>query len=238
MTNTNCPKCQGPRDAKALYCPFCGTVFSRYVEGSLTMAPVASAPLKREVESEPVIFKPLPAQPRPAPEEEVGIVFDGTSPGPGRSRFDLRGTPFTADLASPLTRLLAQILNAASFVAYLAGFGMVGNLVSSWAWYGNLTTTNSGGSVGLLFGALLWCIHSVGQLAATGQSMGKKWVGIQIVQLNGEIPSLTRLFFFRYLPVQILSIVPLVPLIDCALIFTPGRRSLRDRFASTQVINC
>ena len=67
MSDLTCPKCSGPRDVNALYCPFCGVVFSRY---EAEAAAATEAPNVNQVEA-----PPLP-EVENAPEEEVEGLYD------------------------------------------------------------------------------------------------------------------------------------------------------------------
>lgn len=78
-------------------------------------------------------------------------------------------------------------------------------------------------------------------LAKTGQTWGKKLLSIRIVDLHGEQPPLWRLIALRYLPTQLLSLVPVVGsfyvLVDALFIFRQDKRCLHDLIAGTQVVN-
>ena len=77
-------------------------------------------------------------------------------------------------------------------------------------------------------------------LAKTGQTWGKKLLWIRIVDLHGAQPPLWRLIV-RYLPIQLLSMVPVVgsfyALVDALFIFRQDKRCLHDLVAATQVFN-
>jgi uncharacterized RDD family membrane protein YckC len=78
-------------------------------------------------------------------------------------------------------------------------------------------------------------------LARTGQTWGKKLLSIRIVDLHGELPPLWRLIVLRYLPTQLLSLVPVAgnvyALLDALFIFRQDKRCLHDIIAGTQVVN-
>lgn len=73
-----------------------------------------------------------------------------------------------------------------------------------------------------------------------GQSVGKRLLDIQIVNLSNNVPSFRRLILLRELPVWIVSILPvlgsILPLIDVLFIFRDDRRCVHDLIAGTQVI--
>ena len=91
---------------------------------------------------------------------------------------------------------------------------------------------------GLLVLALLaWnCVL----LQRNGQTVAKKMLGIRGVRRDGSHCGLARIFFARYLPVTVLSVIPfigsLVSLVDALLIFRDDRRCLHDEIADTIVV--
>ena len=78
-------------------------------------------------------------------------------------------------------------------------------------------------------------------LAANGQTVGKKIMGIRVVDMEGRNPGLRRIVLLRILPVSFISMVPIVgglfSLIDVLPIFKADRRCVHDLFAGTQVVN-
>jgi len=78
-------------------------------------------------------------------------------------------------------------------------------------------------------------------LKATGQTIGKKILGMRIVTLDNEKPDFLKLVFLRYATVRVISLVPILGavfgLANCIAIFIGSeRRCLHDRFAGTKVI--
>jgi uncharacterized RDD family membrane protein YckC len=105
------------------------------------------------------------------------------------------------------------------------------------------------GQVGLFF--LLWAplIAALGGyqwfLTVTrGQTVGKRFCGIRIVHIdNSPVGFVSGVVLRGWVPAAISWAVALVGiqnwlfwLVDCLLIFTPGRRTLHDRIAGTKVI--
>ena len=78
-------------------------------------------------------------------------------------------------------------------------------------------------------------------LNATGQTWGKKALKIKIVDLAGDKPPLGRLLGLRYLPIQVVSNVPMIgpvlALVDVLLIFRNDRRCGHDLIAGTRVVH-
>ena len=77
-------------------------------------------------------------------------------------------------------------------------------------------------------------------LKTDGQTIGKKLVGIRIVDLNDQILPLQGVIGKRYLPIVIAGLVPLVgqilTLVDVLFIFGSSKRCLHDYIAGTKVI--
>ncbi len=73
-----------------------------------------------------------------------------------------------------------------------------------------------------------------------GQTIGKRAMGIRIVDLNGAVLPVQRLLGLRYLPWWAASIVPFVGglfvLIDALFIFRKDRRCIHDHIAGTKVV--
>lgn len=82
-------------------------------------------------------------------------------------------------------------------------------------------------------------VHTV-FLHKYGQTIGKRLLGIKVVQTNGMRCELWRFFFLRALPVGILSNIPVIGmfigLADSLMIFGQEQRCLHDLTANTVVI--
>ncbi len=114
-------------------------------------------------------------------------------------------------------------------------------------WTAVMTAASEGHQVDigtmLLWGVIGFAVLVVVQgipLHASGQTWGKKMLGIKIVDLSGAKPSLGRLLGLRYLPLQVIANIPVVgPLamiVDPLLIFRDDRRCGHDLIAGTQVV--
>lgn len=77
-------------------------------------------------------------------------------------------------------------------------------------------------------------------LKNNGQTIGKKIVGIRIVDLDDKVPGLATLLGRRYLSIFLFSLVPavggLLTLIDQLFIFRSDRRCVHDLIAKTRVV--
>jgi uncharacterized RDD family membrane protein YckC len=77
-------------------------------------------------------------------------------------------------------------------------------------------------------------------LRANGQTVGKKVIGIRIVDIDNQVPNVWRILGLRVLPVSITAMVPvlgqLLPLVDVLFIFRKDRRCVHDLIAGTRVV--
>jgi uncharacterized RDD family membrane protein YckC len=74
----------------------------------------------------------------------------------------------------------------------------------------------------------------------SGQTWGKKWLKVKIVDLQGRKPHFARLLFLRYAPTRIVAITPIagpwIALVDDLLIFREDKRCIHDHLAGTRVV--
>ncbi len=77
-------------------------------------------------------------------------------------------------------------------------------------------------------------------LKRDGQTIGKKALGIKIVDLDNQVAPLQRVLLLRYLPLYAVGLIPILgqflPLIDVLFIFGEDRRCVHDMIAGTKVI--
>ncbi len=77
-------------------------------------------------------------------------------------------------------------------------------------------------------------------LYKNGQTIGKKLMGIKIVDENGKTPPLSRTFGYRFLIPLFVSSLPLIGwilfIIEVSFIFGKNRKCLHDYIADTKVI--
>jgi uncharacterized RDD family membrane protein YckC len=249
MSSSDCPKCQGPRDAKALYCPFCGIVFSRYV--AAPPAPPLAAP------APPTFAAMAPAAAGFAPAAALGgfaggvaeTLYEGPPPlaggaawnpyqGPGAAPAPYFSAAATIELATRGSRLIAQFLNGLVFMGIVFGGIFLSTLLASATGNENAFMAGLVLGAGLPLGFVL--IVNLRQLAATGQSLGKKWMGIRIVRSSGEKAGLSQLLVMRYLSMQLIGVIPylgpIIGLVNLLMIFGEEQRCLHDRIADTVVV--
>lgn len=78
-------------------------------------------------------------------------------------------------------------------------------------------------------------------LAKHGQTIGKRILGMRIVSIeNDRILPFTKVISLRYLPVWVLSLIPIAgpifSLVDPLFIFREDRRCIHDLIAGTKVV--
>jgi uncharacterized RDD family membrane protein YckC len=91
-----------------------------------------------------------------------------------------------------------------------------------------------------VLGFILFMLVNGYFLRATGQTLGKKLIGIRIVLLDNTAPALVRIIFLRYAPISAIALIPnvggLATLVDSLFIFGESRRCLHDLIAGTKVV--
>jgi len=146
------------------------------------------------------------------------------------------------ELAERGTRLGAAIVDTLILLVILGPLMFFGGY-----WSGAMAAAERGQQVGLGT-TLMWAAIGFGvfvlvqfvPLNATGQTWGKKVLGIKIVDLAGAKPPIGRLLGARYLPMQLVGNVPFVgpvlAIVNVLLIFRGDRRCGHDLIAGTQVV--
>lgn len=91
----------------------------------------------------------------------------------------------------------------------------------------------------VIFGAPL-VIYQWYLTATRGQTLGKKWLGIKIVKVDGSRLDFVSGVVLRSWVVGALGYIPyiggIITLADCLMIFGDDRRCLHDKIAGTKVI--
>lgn len=156
-------------------------------------------------------------------------VMEPESTAPGQPAG--RGVRLGAAILDTLL-LLAVLLPMQWFGGYFAAAAAAGQSGHTVPW-----------TLQLLWGGIGVAVFVVVQgwpLQAGGQTWGKRVLSIRIVDLAGEKPPLWRLLALRYLPLQIVGLIPVVglvvPLVNPLLIFRADRRCLHDHIAGTRVV--
>ncbi len=146
-------------------------------------------------------------------------------------------------LATLGERFLGSLIDGIIMVPILFGAGFVlGMVLTSFgivleSFEFDLLTT----VIGALMGIGVFLAVQGYFLASKGQTVGKMAMGTQIVsEKDGEIVPFVELILKRYLPIWVLSYIPVVGsfigLIDALFIFRENRKCLHDEIAGTKVI--
>ena len=160
----------------------------------------------------------------------------------GTPQAKVEDVPLEGELADRGTRLGAAIIDTLILLVILLPVMFLGGYFSTVA-----AAAAQGQRVGLgvtllwgLVGFVVFVLVQFVPLNATGQTWGKKILGIRIVDLAGAKPPIGRLLGLRYLPVQAAGAVPLVGpligLVNVLLIFREDRRCGHDLVAGTRVV--
>jgi uncharacterized RDD family membrane protein YckC len=131
------------------------------------------------------------------------------------------------------TRLAAALVDGVLFAAVFAlGFALPATTRSPEA--------GQWGLILVLLGFVGLIVVNAVLLGRNGQTIAKYWFRIRVARPDGSNPGLARIFLARYLPVTVLSLVPLVgglvSLVDALMIFRDNHRCLHDEIADTVVV--
>jgi uncharacterized RDD family membrane protein YckC len=96
-------------------------------------------------------------------------------------------------------------------------------------------------AIGGILGMIGFLIFQAYRLATRGQTLGKKWVGIRVVRLDGAPANFSSAVLLRAVVPNVLARIPylgwIFALVDVLFIFRDDRRCLHDLMASTKVID-
>jgi uncharacterized RDD family membrane protein YckC len=146
----------------------------------------------------------------------------------------------TVVLASRLLRLGACLLDA--LISCIIFFVPLYFVCGSWsAMMAMMRQETLGDKItGWIFSGILYWVLNGYLLAKSGQTIGKKMLGIKIVRSDGSLPALGHLLFRRWLPVVAVQMIPyvggLLALVDACAIFRDSRKCLHDQIADTIVV--
>lgn len=139
------------------------------------------------------------------------------------------------NLASLSNRLLASLIDGVlHIIVWFSIFYFyklnVGNLTEIPALFSTAVITIVGFGIFVLMHGYL--------LIKNGQTIGKLALGIRIVsnRTNAVLP-IWRVVLFRYLPITVFNLVPVLTIIDILFIFRQDRRCIHDFLAGTKVVD-
>lgn len=157
--------------------------------------------------------------------------YGGYAPGYGYSGYAVP----QFELADRGTRLLAAIINTAIFYIPTLGLFVLAAMI------GNVGGAFFFGIAGVLYAVGILATQIV-MLWQRGQSIGKRMLGIRIVQYDtgmngGPVPNVLLRGLVPILIGFVPYIGPVFSLVDVCFIFAEDRRCLHDHIASTVVVN-
>jgi uncharacterized RDD family membrane protein YckC len=137
-------------------------------------------------------------------------------------------------LADRGTRLVAVLLD--SVVALpLVILGVIVAVVGK----GNDTVVAIGIGV-VVLAALALVVYQIVLLATRGQTLGKRWMKVKIVALDGTNPGFVKAVLLRAFVNGLIGAVPylgmIYSLVDILMIFRDDRRCIHDLIAGTRVV--
>jgi uncharacterized RDD family membrane protein YckC len=137
-------------------------------------------------------------------------------------------------LASRGSRLAAALIDGVAAMTLLVPG--IGGLVFLGADSGLSTVGGLGIAVSVI--ALIgFCVYQIAMLVREGQSLGKKWMHIRIVNYDdGMVPPAGKLLLMRYVLNSALGNLPFYAFADVLLIFGNERRCIHDYLAGTKVV--
>jgi uncharacterized RDD family membrane protein YckC len=93
----------------------------------------------------------------------------------------------------------------------------------------------------MVLAMIAFCIYQLVQLHRSGQTFGKKVLGIRIVRNDGSGAGLGRIFWLRYFVPGMLGAIPLAgpvfTIVDALFIFGDAKRCIHDMIADTIVVD-
>lgn len=148
--------------------------------------------------------------------------------------------PYGVTLASPKKRFLAALID----ILFVYGFGIL--VLLFLIFIGNFLLPDGENTNIILLGIFLFClllpfVINLFLLEKYGQTLGKKFLNIQLVDRDGGLISIDRVLFLRQILPALLYHIPLLGIVffifDSILVFSKERQCFHDRIANTLVIN-
>ncbi len=142
--------------------------------------------------------------------------------GPNERPLATRGSRLAASFLDGLIMLVVIIP-----IQYMLGF---------FDNFPNMAPSFSDQFIGVMLGVLTYALINGKFLAESGQTIGKKAMGIKITNMDGSQPSMLEVVLKRYSPMALLGLVPLLNLINILMIFGGSKRCGHDLIAGTKVV--
>lgn len=97
-----------------------------------------------------------------------------------------------------------------------------------------------GTAISIVLAAIVYILVNGKFLKENGQTIGKKLLKIKIVRSNGAPADFKRILFYRYLPAQLILLIPVLgnflSLINVLFVFRASRQCVHDQIADTIVV--
>lgn len=154
--------------------------------------------------------------------------------GQDRQDYCYRCVPLMQELATPGTRFVAVVIDqCATFLLPIVLGSILGAIFGG--------GSSSGGDAFGLLGVLAMlgmAVYQLYLLSTTGQSLGKRTMGIKVVRADGSPVDLARLIFLRNFVPGLVGMFTcnLFNLVDPLFVFSNDHRCLHDHIADTKVI--
>ena len=149
--------------------------------------------------------------------------------------------PVATDLqvAGPGTRLAAVLLDGLLFAPLAIVVALSG--ITARASSGTGRDPIYAGAMALIgLYVLLLAGYQIYLLSTRGQTLGKRWMKVRIVKLDGSAPGFVHAVLLRSVVSGLPRVIPVVgsifSLIDALFIFRQDRRCIHDMIASTRVV--
>jgi uncharacterized RDD family membrane protein YckC len=144
-------------------------------------------------------------------------------------------------LASRFSRLLAALIDTLLNIGMCWGIVYLTAFLSEASALLNDLSNNTSSITLILLGIFCYVAINWFPLGASAQTIGKKVMKIQIVNIDGSQPSRVDILLKRSLPYFAFALIPIIgpylSTVNLLLIFGTGKRCVHDYIATTQVIN-
>lgn len=138
-------------------------------------------------------------------------------------------------LADPISRLKAVILDGLIVAVVYLGIAFIAQSLD-WQVQGlRLVPVDDPTIADVAWTLALYLMINLAPMQATGQTWGKRWQGIAVIDADKSKATLTRQLM-RYFVQQLSSFLPLLNLLNALLIFRKDRRCGHDHIVGTRVI--
>ena len=147
-----------------------------------------------------------------------------------------------AALASPATRLGARILDSLMVGAVAVVF-----FIAAWTALSPAADGAPRSELAIAMAVvsaiplLAFACYQYFLITTTGQTLGKRWLGIKVVKQDGSAVDFVSGVLLREWVLALVGLIPtiggLINLVDSLMIFGSGRLCLHDHLARTRVIN-